>query len=354
MYHASLYARIENKKANCRVCRRWCTISPGERGWCKTRINKGGKLFSLTYGRISTMAISPIEKKPLFHYRPGSLWLSVGSVGCNFRCPGCQNWESAHAIPSIKGECSVPIKDSDKLETKNILEYVSPELIIEIAHRERVRGISFTYNEPTLWIEFTERVMNLAKQSGIHTNWVTNGYLTFDALDMIGPYLDSIRIDIKGFSSSTYRKISGISDYEGILDVARRAKGRWGAHCELVTNVIPGINDNIDELCLLARWIIKDMGSETPWHITRYFPNFIWDNIPETRITELEHIYRMAKREGLTYPYLGNAPGHPYENSYCPGCGSVLIERGGSNVVSINVSGGLCPKCGTKIFGVFD
>ncbi|MBN1574505.1 MAG: AmmeMemoRadiSam system radical SAM enzyme [Deltaproteobacteria bacterium] len=348
MYHASLYTKIENDRTVCRVCRRRCSIPPGGLGYCGTRLNKGGKLMSLIYGRVSTMMVSPIEKKPMYHFYPGSMWLSVGSVGCNFRCPGCQNWEIACAAADLKGDGFFP-DGGPKAETENI----SPELLIEIAKREGAFGISFTYNEPTLWVEYAERSMAEAKGVGLHTNWVTNGYITIEALDMIGPYLDSFRVDIKGFSERAYKEIAGIFDYKGILEVVLRAKEKWGMHVELVTNVIPGVNDKIDELTGLARWIVKEMGPDTPWHITRFFPHYKLLDIPETPVDLLEDIYKMAVDEGLHYPYLGNVSHHRGENTCCPGCGEVVISRRGGVFEESRLKGSRCPECNAEIFGRF-
>lgn len=349
MHHASLYSKLENRRAQCRVCLRRCAIPAGGLGWCKTRLNKGGKIFSLTYGRVSSMMVAPVEAKPMFHFMPGSTWLSVGSVGCNFLCPGCQNWEIAHAAPDIKG--GYCIRGSTK---KTETEYLAPEVLIEIAHRERVAGISFTYNEPTLWVEYAQRAMTLAKEAGLKTNWVTNGYLTSDALDYVGQSLDAFRVDIKGFSEKTYRLIGGIADYRDILETVRRARLRWLMHVELVTNVIPGVNDDLGELTELARWIVREIGADTPWHITRFIPHHDWAGYPTTSIESLEGIYRMAKEQGLRYPYLGNVSGHAYENTVCPSCGELLIDRRTPGAVSVRLSGSSCPVCGAAVPGYFE
>jgi pyruvate formate lyase activating enzyme len=349
MHHASLYSKLENRRAQCRVCLRRCMIPAGALGWCKTRLNKGGKIFSLTYGRVSSIMVSQAEVKPIFHYLPGSMWLSVGSVGCNFACPGCQNWETAHGTPDTKGSYCIE-GDDRKIEA----EYLSPEVLIEIAHRERVDGLSFTYNEPTLWVEYAQRAMTLAKEAGLSTSWVTNGYLTSDALDYIGQSLDVFRVDIKGFSEKTYRKIGGIVDYRDILEAVRRAKLKWGMHVEVVTNVIPGVNDDRRELTNLVGWIIRELGADTPWHITRFSPHHQWADYPSSPIEALEDIYRMAKEEGLRYPYLGNVSGHPYQNTTCAACGELLIDRRTEGSVVVTLAGASCPACGAGIPGHFE
>jgi pyruvate formate lyase activating enzyme len=349
MYHASLYTRLENRRAQCRVCLRRCAIPEGGLGWCKTRLNKAGKVFSLTYGRVSSIMVSPVESKPMFHFMPGSTWLSVGSVGCNFKCPGCQNWEIAHAIPDSQGSYCIQ-GGEHTAET----EYLAPEVLIEISHRERVDGLSFTYNEPTLWVEYAQRAMTLAKEAGLSTNWVTNGYLTSDTLDYLGQSLDSFRVDIKGFSEKTYRLIGGIVDYRDILEAVLRARRRWGMHVELVTNIIPGVNDRLAELTDLVRWIVREVGTDTPWHITRFSPRHQWAGYPSTAIESLEDIYRMALREGLNYPYLGNVPGHPYENTVCPSCGELLIDRRAAGSVTVRLVESSCPGCGARVPGRFE
>jgi len=349
MHHASLYTKLENRRAQCRVCLRRCIIPDGSLGWCKTRLNKGGKVFSLTYGRVASMAVSAAEIKPLFHFMPGSSWLSVGSVGCNFKCPGCQNWEIAHAVPDVKG--SYCIDDRGK---KTETEYLAPEVLIEISHRERADGLSFTYNEPTLWVEYAQRAMVLAKEAGLSTNWVTNGYITSDALDYVGQSLDAFRVDIKGFSEKTYRRIGGIVDYRDILEAVMRAKSRWRMHVGLVTHVSPGVNDDVGELADLVRWIVREVGAVTPWHITRYYPRHKWTGYPSTAVEALEEIYRMARQEGLNYPYLGNVPGHPFENTGCPSWGELLIERRAGESGTMRRTGSACPGCGAGIPGRFE
>ncbi|HIE43185.1 MAG TPA: radical SAM protein [Candidatus Omnitrophica bacterium] len=209
MYEAVLYEKLSNKRVSCNICQRKCTISDGERGWCLTRINREGKLYSLIYGRVSTIMVSPIEKKPVFHFYPASKWLSIGSVGCNFRCPGCQNSEIAH----------------DKLNNiDSRTEFIVAESLLKIAKEKGCKGISWTYNEPTLWFEYTLDGAKLAKRENLSTNYATNGFITTEALELIGPYLDVFRVDIKGFSNNSYRRIARINDFTGILKVTEFAK----------------------------------------------------------------------------------------------------------------------------------
>ncbi|MBI4715126.1 MAG: radical SAM protein, partial [Nitrospirae bacterium] len=221
------------------------------------------------------------------------------------------------------------------------------------ALRNGCRTISWTYNEPTIWFEYTLEGAKLARAAGLDTVYVTNGFITPEGLDMIGPYLGAFRVDLKGFSRAAYKKISGISKFEGILEVAARAKHRWGMHVECVTNVTPTINDDEKELRALAAWIKKNLGPDTPWHVTRFYPYLDLAHLPPTPVPALVRAREIGLEEGLRYVYLGNVPGHVYDNTYCHGCGTLLIEREGFFVVKNRIIGGKCPHCGTEIPGRF-
>jgi len=298
MQKALLFKPIKDKVTQCQVCQRRCKIAPGKKGFCKTRKNMKGELYSLTYGKVSSIRVSPIEIKPLFHFYPGSKWLSLGSLGCNFLCPGCQNWEISHA-------------DIDKEIT--FTKYISPEKAVQLAIKDNCKGISWTYNEPTLWLEYTLDTAKIAKAQGLLTNYVTNGYITPDAMNLLGPYLDAYRVDLKGFSANTYKRIANISDFEEILKIIKMAKYKWEMHIEIITNITPGLNDNEEELHTMAQWIINQLGSETPWHITRFIPHFKLSHLTYTPISKLEKVRQIGMDKGLRYVYLGNVPGHSAE-----------------------------------------
>lgn len=332
---AILYEKLLDKKVKCNVCQRRCVIPDGKTGWCMTRVNDGGILHSLIYGEVSFISINPIEKKPVFHFYPGSKWLSFGSLGCNFRCPGCQNWDIAH----WKGGSQ---------ET----EYLSPEEEIELAIKEGCIGISWTFNEPTLWLEYTIDSAKLAKAKGLYTNYVTNGFITEEAFNMIAPFLDVYRVDIKGFSDSIYLRTGHIKGFRGILEITKKAR-EYGMHVEIVTNVTPGFNDNETELRGIASWIKNDLGPETPWHVTRFFPHLELSHLSPTPIPVLERARSIGKEEGLWYVYLGNVPGHWWEDTYCHTCGELLIERYVLDVIKNRIKDGRCPKCNTVIPGRF-
>jgi pyruvate formate lyase activating enzyme len=332
---AYIYTLLPDNAARCRICQRECIIPEGKTGWCRTRVNEGGKLFSLIYGEVSSISINPVEKKPVFHYYPGSRWLSLGSLGCNFRCPGCQNWDIAHW-------------KEGSMDT----EYISPEDAVSRVKDAGCLGISWTFNEPTLWFEYTLDSAKIAKTRGIHTNYVTNGFMTTEALDMIAPYLDVYRVDIKGFCDKTYSRIGHVSSSGGILEVAVQAK-RYGMHVEVVTNVIPGYNDDERELRDLAAWIKANLGPETPWHVTRFHPHHELGQVPMTPTETLEMAWNIGKEAGLWYVYLGNVPGHRWENTWCHECGRLLIERYVFDITQNNIRSGVCPACGTVIPGRF-
>ena len=339
MHKSLLFESLENDVIQCQVCQRRCKIDPGKAGFCKTRRNINGELYSLIYGKVSSIRVSPIEIKPLFHFYPGTRWLSMGSLGCNFLCPGCQNWQISHAdinkeIPST--------------------EYISPEKVVQLAIKEKCKGISWTYNEPTLWLEYTMDTAKIAKEQALLTNYVTNGYITPETLDLLGPYLDAYRVDLKGFSNYTYKRIANISDFEGILKIIKMAKYKWGMHIEIITNLTPGYNDNEEELNNMAHWIVDQLGAETPWHITRFVPHLKLSHLGYTPISKLEKVRQIGIDKGLRYVYLGNVPGHPAENTYCPGCGKLLIERRNYQILKCNLKENKCKFCNQTIAGYFE
>jgi pyruvate formate lyase activating enzyme len=231
---------------------------------------------------------------------------------------------------------------------------VHPEALVDRALERHLLGISFTYNEPAIWFEYTLDTFKLAKSRGLLTNYVTNGSLTAEALDEIGPYLDAYRVDIKGFSKETYERVAGFPYFQGLLDVAARAKMKWRMHVECVTNVIPTMNDDPDELRGIARWIADSLGPDVPWHVTRFLPCGQFSHLSTTPLAALEQTRDIGLEEGLRFVYLGNVPGHPAENTDCPGCGRILIERSGLGLPRVNVEHGVCPGCGYQLPGRFE
>lgn len=332
MVESILYEKLSGARVRCGVCQRRCLISEGKMGYCHTRLNSKGRLYTLVYGEVSAQHIAPIEIKPLFHFYPNSRAFSLGTLSCNFRCIGCQNWHIAHSDPGV-----------------GRTEYVSPEESVRLARQYNCQGLSWTYNEPTIWLEYTIDGARLAKEEGLYTTYVTNGFMTPEALDRIGPYLDAFRVDIKGFRNDFYREIANVGAFKGILEVTKRAKERWEMHVEVVTNIIPGYNDDEGQLRDIARWIRDDLGEDTPWHVTRFIPHLKLSNLPPTPVETLESARQMGMEEGLRFVYLGNVPGHPGENTYCYSCGKSIIERHNWMVLSFSIEKGKCRYCGVKI-----
>ena len=294
--------------------------------------NIKGVLFNLNYALASSVAIDPIEKKPLFHFHPGTQVFSLGGWGCNFHCRDCQNWE----ISMVKDV----LKESDE---------ISPQKAIELAKRNNCAGIAWTYNEPSMWFEYTLDCAKLAKQNHLYTAYVTNGYLSPEALDLIGPYLDAWRVDIKGFSDSLYQNLAKISNWRGILEVTQRAKTKWNMHVEVVTNIIPTMNDDDAQLGGIAKWIYQELGAQTPWHVTRFHPNYLVADVPATPLATLEHAYELGREAGLKFVYLGNVPGHFSETTTCFNCGKPVVERIGYQTEVCGLNESCCKYCGADL-----
>ncbi len=334
MHEARLYEKLANSRVRCHTCQWRCTINPNKLGVCRMYQNRDGTLYNLNYAMVSSLAADPIEKKPLFHFYPGTLALSLGTWGCNFHCQDCQNWEiSCQETPA-------PWRGTREIQ---------PQLEIEMAKSHQCAGIAWTYNEPTIWFEYTLDSAKLAKEANLYTVYVTNGYMTPEALDIIGPYLDAWRVDVKGFSDSLYQQLAKVSHWRGILEVAERAKDKWRMHIEVVTNIIPTMNDDDAQLEGIARWIRDRLGELTPWHVTRFYPNHHLQNLPPTPIATLEHAYDIGKKAGLKFVYAGNVPGHKSESTYCYSCGKLNVERYGYQTRVVGLEGSRCQFCGAEL-----
>jgi pyruvate formate lyase activating enzyme len=330
MHEARQYRKNGNGTVTCSLCNHRCTIGDGKHGICGVRKNEQGTLFAETYGLVSAEAVDPIEKKPLYHYLPGTLSYSLGGIGCNFHCEHCQNWHISRAGPG-----------------DGHLKNLAPEEGVRRAAERKCASISWTYNEPTIWHEYTLDMGVLARARGLGTVYVTNGYITEEALRELAPMLGAYRVDIKAFTDDFYKKICG-ARLQPVLDSAVIAR-ELGMHIETVTLVIPGLNDGMDEMTALIRWVIDHLGPATPMHFSAFHPDYkMTDRIP-TPVATLEKIYRKAKELGLRYPYTGNVSGHPYENTYCPACSSTLIERQGFSSRLPGLDGEQCRNCGEKI-----
>lgn len=333
---ALLYEAQLSGAVKCGTCERRCQIQPGGRGFCGARENIDGKLYTLTYGDLSSISVNPIEKKPLFNYWPGSKALSAGSWGCSLRCVYCQNYELS-MVDADLSNCS----------------YMSPENFVDLALRKEAQGLSFTFNEASsTLLEYMIDCFKLAKERNLYCNLNTNGYMTLEALrGMREAGLDSLCIDIKG-DEAFYRQFCNGADVEVVWRNAREAK-KMDIHIEMVNLVVPGGNDS--EACIeeIIQRVKEELGSETPLHFTRFYPDYKareYGLEGVTPVETLEEARKRAREEGLDYVYIGNVPGHPGENTYCPDCGSLLIQRYIFSVLEYRITeDNRCPSCNRRI-----
>ncbi|MGB2799066.1 MAG: AmmeMemoRadiSam system radical SAM enzyme [Dehalococcoidia bacterium] len=327
---ALLYEELKDGEVKCNTCERHCKIGLDELGFCKTRKNRDGKLYTLVYGDLTSLSPNPIEKKPLFHFWPGSKALTVGTWSCNFTCPWCQN-EDISKHPEKVGQG----------------RYITPEDFIWAVKQYNLQGTSISFNEPTLLFEYSLDVFDLAKKEGFYNTYITNGYMSTEALKLLIKHgLDAMNIDIKGDKEAVRRYCK--ADVEKVWRNVRLAK-EHNIWIELTTLVIPGVND--DEECLrdIASRIRDELGEGTPWHLSRYYPAYRF-TVPATPVSSLEKAYEIGKDEGLLYVYAGNVPGHPYENTYCPFCNELLIERYVFDITQYRItSDKRCPNCKADI-----
>jgi len=327
VHEALLYKKLSNDKVRCGLCERRCLISAGQKGFCKTRLNVDGKLYTLVYGDLSALESRPIEIKPFFHYWPGSTALTFSTWSCNFDCIWCQN----HHLSKIEPN---PVKSS----------YCSQETIVDQALLGKDDGLCVSFQEPTILTDWVVPLFKMGREKGLYCCYVSNGYMTSEAMKLLKESgMDGLKIDLKGHAE-TYRKYCGGADVEKVWRNVREAK-KLGFHVEIVNLIVTGVNDN--EACL--RWVIekhlKEAGEETPLHFTRYYPAYKFHN-PPTKLEVLEKAYEMAREAGIIYPYLGNVRGHRYENTYCPNCGEKLIQRLGYTIIRYKVtSDRKCPNC---------
>jgi len=328
-YVEGLLQEREGDKVRCLTCERRCLLREGALGWCRTRKNIGGTIYTLIYGDVSSLSANPIEKKPLYHFHPGSVALTAGSWSCNFDCPWCQNWDISKSAPPVV-----------------YTNYIPPEKFVEKTKRSRCQGTSISFNEPTLSLEWSLDVFRLARKEGLYNTYVTNGYMTPEALQLlIEAGLDAMNVDVKG-SAEVVKKYCG-ADVEKVWRNCKAAR-EAGVHLEITTLVIPGVNDDEETLRSIAARIRRELGPETPWHTTGYYPAYHF-HAPPTPVSTLERARQIGLEEGLEFVYVGNVLGHPGENTYCPKCGHLLIERFGLSVVKCYLEDSRCPECGKDI-----
>lgn len=333
MQDALFYTKKGDATVQCFLCPHNCTIASGKTGICGVRKNTGGMLSSLVYGKVIAEHVDPIEKKPLFHFYPGSRAYSIATVGCNFRCRHCQNSEISQ-MPRDQGV----VMGSDR----------TPDDIVRAAQQAGCRSISYTYTEPTVFFELALETAQLARERGIKNNFVTNGYISPEPLEKISPYLDAANIDLKAFSEEFYKDICG-ARLQPVLDAIRLYK-KLGIWIEITTLIIPDLNDSPQELEKIAGFIAAT-GREIPWHVTAFYPTYRLLDKPRTSIKTLIKARGIGLQAGLRYVYTGNVPGEEAENTYCYGCGRLLIRRDGFAIGENNLSDGVCPECGARFDG---
>ena len=306
MKEAMFYRKLKGGKTQCYLCPRGCVISHGRTGFCGVRRNDNGILFSLVYGKACALHTDPIEKKPLFHFAPGSRCLSLATVGCNLDCQFCQNWEISHP-KTVAGE-DIP-----------------PERVVSMARSLGLPGIAYTYTEPTIFFEYAYETMRLAKKEGLYNIWVSNGYTSPEAIKKASKYLDAINVDLKG-GHDFYREVCGVPDEKPIYRALKLYK-ELGIFIEVTTLVIPGHNDSRECIERIVKWVKENLGPETPMHFSRFYPHFRMLDVEPTPVNTLETAARIALDNGMQWVYIGNVPGHERENTLCPECGEILVKR---------------------------
>lgn len=325
---------MEKKVVQCHICPRNCIIAPGKRGFCGARENRAGKLYLITYGKLVAVHIDPMEKKPLFHFLPSTGAFSIATAGCNLRCAFCQNWEISQAKPE---------------EVQ--YDYIEPQELIKKVKASGTQTIAYTYTEPTVFYEYMLDCARLAKKEGIKNVMHSAGFVNEEPVRQLAKYLDAANIDLKGFSDDYYIKMC-----QGRLEpVLRTLKvlREEGVHIEITTLIVPGYNDDFNTIRKMCAWIKENLGPDTPLHFSRFFPMYKLLFVNPTPVETLNKARQIALECGLKYVYIGNLAGNPAENTYCPKCKKLLIERKGQFVVENNIEDGKCKYCGEKIEGIW-
>jgi len=331
---AKFYQKLQNKKIKCKLCPRECTVGDRERGYCGVRENHGGTYYTLVHSRVCAAHIDPIEKKPLFHYLPGTLAFSLATAGCNVNCKFCQNWDISQVRPE-----QVPA------------DYAPPKLVAELAKQHDCPTIAYTYSEPVVFSEYVMDAADAGHEAGVRSVVVSNGYMQEEALKTAYGKMDAVKIDLKAFSESYYKDVV-VGELKPVLNslVTLRKMNKW---TEIVYLVVPTLNDGDAEFRGLARWIKTNLGADVPLHFTQFHPEYLLKNLPITPVPSLERAKAIADAEGLHYVYIGNVPGHPAQNTYCSKCRHMLVERVGLTATQMLIRKGSCPFCRQPIPGVW-
>jgi len=339
---ALLYQKLDGDRVRCDLCAHRCAIAPGRKGVCLVRENRAGTLYTLVYGIPLSQAVDPVEKKPLFHFYPGSAAFSLATAGCNFRCRFCQNADISQ-MPRDRGEI--------------LGRPASPEEVVRAAKRSGSRSIAYTYTEPTIFFEYSYDIARLAHAEGLASVYVTNGYMTREMLELFQgvtnghePWLDAANVDLKAFRDETYKQVCG-ARLQPVLDSLKAMK-ELGVWVEVTTLVVPDMNDSEAEQRDIAQFIAGELGVETPWHVSRFHPDYEMRDRGPTPVATLQRAYDLGREAGLRYVYVGNLPGAHLEDTVCPGCGQTVVGRWGFQVTKHNTQDGQCIFCGASIDGV--
>jgi pyruvate formate lyase activating enzyme len=334
---ALLYEKLGNDQVQCRVCHHFCRINPGETGICNVRENRNGKLVSLVFDRVIATSCDPIEKKPMFHFKPGSTAYSIATMGCNFKCRFCQNSDIAQISQGNKS----------RIQGRPI----SPRTIVAQARASGCQSIAYTYTEPSVFFELAYETAKLAKENRVSNIFVTNGYMSADLIRLIAPFLDAANVDLKAFDDSFYHTYCR-ARLEPVKKTLKLMK-KLGILVEVTTLLIPGLNDDAQELARLARFIAEDLGPDTPWHVSRFHPSHKMTDIGATQVSALEKACEIGQKAGLYHVYTGNVPGLASENTHCHHCGTLLVKRHGYTIENYLKEKGACPQCDTPVCGIY-
>lgn len=332
---AMFYEKADNQMVKCNLCPKNCLIPENQYGFCRARKNIGGTLYSTGYGRPCSVAIDPMEKKPLFHYLSGSKTFSIASAGCSLRCLFCQNWQISQSSPEQTQNYNLP-----------------PEDVVKLAKDKNCPVIAYTYSEPVNFYEYMFDTAKIARKNGIKNIMHTAGYINQEPLEKLLPYIDAANIDLKGFSKEYYKNVCGA----GLDDVLRTLKimKKNNIWIEITTLIVPGYNDSPEEISKLCEWIKTNLGTDTPLHFSRFYPIYKLAHLTATPYQTLIKAYEIAKKSGLKYVYIGNVYDNPYEDTVCPECGKIVVDRKGFEIVQNNIRNGKCKYCGTKIAGIWE
>ena len=333
-HEAMFYEKLPGQAVVCELCPRSCRVADGQRGWCGVRVNRKGLYKTLVYGKIGPPHIDPIEKKPLYHYLPGTTAFSVATAGCNFECKFCQNWEISQARPENLLAADLP-----------------PARLVAIAKARKVPTLAFTYNEPIIFYEYAHDSARLARAAGVGSVIISNGFIEEKPMRRLCQHLTAVKVDFKAYRDKFYREVCR-GRLQPVLNTMKLCR-TIGIHLEMVVLIVPTLNDTDAELKDMAKWIVDNLGPDVPLHFSRFRPMYRLKNLPPTPIKTLERAHKIARDAGIHYVYLGNVPFHAASSTYCPKCGKLLIKRIGYHVRENHVGQGACPKCKTKVPGIF-